>query len=276
MSDTLPLVSIVMPVYNTEKYIEEAIQSVLMQTYKHWELIVIDDGSTDNTRSIIDTFKDERMQVISQENAGVSVARNRGLDIANGKYITFVDADDVLPDESLEVRVFFLEQHPLIDIVDGKILVKDSEMNETLRRYVPYYNGKLLQKLLALDSRVFFNVCYMFRAEKLNNLCFKPNMTHAEDLLFYMQLASKGDVVYGFVSEVVYKYRSGHASSMSNLYGLENGYRTLLSEMKKDENISNIKYLLLKVKIVKIMFLSWYGKSQIKQAYLSVYKMLWV
>jgi len=268
------LVSIIMPVYNGEMYIEEAVESVLIQEYKYWELIIIDDGSTDNTRSIIDTFKDKRIHVLSQKNVGVSVSRNRGLKVATGKYITFLDADDVLPKKSLEARVSFLEKNKHIDIVDGEVLVQDTDLKETLRRYVPYYRGKLLTKLLALDSRVFFGICYMFRAEKLNNLCFKLDMTHAEDLLFYMQLASKGDVVYGFVPETVYKYRSGHASSMSNLYGLENGYRTLLSEMKKDENISNIKYLLLKVKIIKIMFLSWYGKSQIKQAFCSIYRIV--
>lgn len=275
MSDTFALVTIVMPAYNAQKYIEEAIRSVLMQTYEHWELIVIDDGSTDNTRPLIEVFKNQRIHLISQENVGVSVARNRGLVVAKGKYITFLDADDVLPKESLEVRVSFLEENKKIDIVDGQILVKDKEMNETLRKYIPYYSGRLLPKLLALDSQVFFNVCYMFKAEKLNNLYFKPGMTHAEDLLFYMQLASREDAVYGFISETVYQYRSGHASGMSNLFGLENGYMKLLREVKKDANISNIEYMLLKAKIVKIMFLSWHSRSQTKQAYFSIYKMLW-
>ena len=94
-----------MPAYNAEKYIAEAIQSVLDQTFQDWELLVIDDGSKDSTAKIVNSFSDPRIVLIQQENGGVSVARNAGLDLAKGKYITFLDADDAIPNYSIRERV---------------------------------------------------------------------------------------------------------------------------------------------------------------------------
>jgi glycosyltransferase involved in cell wall biosynthesis len=263
-----------MPAYNAQAYIVEAIESVLNQSYKQWELIVVDDGSIDSTRSLVQAFDDERIIVYSQKNAGVSVARNMGISLAKGEYITFLDADDVLPPKSLEVRVMYLSENPNIGLVDGKILVKDANMSDILRTYTPYYKGKLLPRLLALDSRVFFNVCYMFRKNLLTTVRFKEKMTHAEDLLFYIQLSSQSDVEYGFVSEIVYQYRTGHTSTMTNVSGLEQGYMTLLQEVKKDTNISKVTYFILKLKIMKIMFLSWRTEGKMGRGILGLLKMI--
>ena len=87
-------VSVIIPVYNGEKYIATCIESMLNQTYANIEIIIIDDGSTDQTARICDQYKNEKIIVIHKENAGASAARNTGLDIASGSYIVFVDADD--------------------------------------------------------------------------------------------------------------------------------------------------------------------------------------
>lgn len=91
-----PLISIIVPVYNTEKYLDQCIQSVLAQTYTNWELLLIDDGSTDSSGAICDKYaaEDKRIRVFHKENGGVSSARNLGLDNAKGEWITFVDSDD--------------------------------------------------------------------------------------------------------------------------------------------------------------------------------------
>ncbi len=89
-------ISIIVPVYNVEKYLKECIESILSQTYKNIEIILIDDGSTDNSGKICDEYlkKDSRVKVIHKENGGLSDARNTGIEIASGKYIGFVDSDD--------------------------------------------------------------------------------------------------------------------------------------------------------------------------------------
>ena len=106
------LVSIVMPVYNGEKYIKEAIDSVLSQTYSDWELVVIDDGSVDRTAELVASYKDERIRYIFQDNRGQAAALNHGLDTIQGDYYTTLDADDGLPIDSIQVRVAYLENHP--------------------------------------------------------------------------------------------------------------------------------------------------------------------
>ena len=99
--------SVIMPVYNGEQYLNYSIQSVLNQTYKDYELILVDDGSTDHSLEICEKYqsKDERIRVISQENKGISGARNAGIDIATGEYITFMDSDDVIQPEMYEIML---------------------------------------------------------------------------------------------------------------------------------------------------------------------------
>ena len=95
-------ISIIMPVYNKEKYIKKAIESILNQTFKDWEMLIIDDGSTDDSLAVCRIFEDPRIHVISTENGGVSHARNIGVDKAQGEYLTFVDGDDYLAADYLE------------------------------------------------------------------------------------------------------------------------------------------------------------------------------
>lgn len=271
MSEETPLVSVIVPAYNAEKYIEEAIQSVVDQAYQNWELIIVDDGSTDATSQIIASFEDKRILLIEQENAGVSAARNRGLSEVKGKYITFLDADDVLPPQSLKARVEYLESHPDVDLVDGYINVKDIDMKSTVRTYEPYYHGSLLPRLVALDSRVFFNVCYMFKSSVLEDIRFNEDMTHAEDLLFYIELSNKSSVQYRYVTEIIYYYREGNMSAMTNLQGLEDGYIRLINHVIRLEHISNMEKYLLRLKIIKIMFLSWFHQGQVRKALKSIF-----
>ncbi|MBQ9782222.1 MAG: glycosyltransferase family 2 protein [Clostridia bacterium] len=98
------LISVIVPVYNVQKYLPRCIESILNQSYKDIELILVDDGSPDNTGEICDYYakKDSRVVVIHKENGGVSSARNAGLNIAKGKFINFVDSDDYIPNDSLE------------------------------------------------------------------------------------------------------------------------------------------------------------------------------
>lgn len=107
-----PIVSIIIPTYNREELIGESIQSVLDQTFRDFELIVIDDGSTDGTNDIVRSFSDNRINYIHQKNSGRSSARNRALKIACGSYITFLDSDDLYLPDKLQTQVDFLNAHP--------------------------------------------------------------------------------------------------------------------------------------------------------------------
>lgn len=118
-----PLVSIIIPTYNRKEYIQQAIDSVIVQTYPHYEIIVIDDGSTDGTGEALVARYDDRITYYRQENQGESVARNWGINVARGKYVGFLDDDDIYLPRMLEVTIEILEQHPDIGFVSVQYYV---------------------------------------------------------------------------------------------------------------------------------------------------------
>ena len=144
-------VSIIMPVYNRQEYLEEAIRSVLRQSYSNFELIIVDDGSTDNSLNIAGEFveQDKRVTVITlKEHEGIAIARNEGLKRARGGFITQFDSDDVMLPDAIKSRVEFLNSNPDIDLVFGKIhqcinkqgKVIESKYSEYIR-YIQYFYG---------------------------------------------------------------------------------------------------------------------------------------
>lgn len=251
------LVSIIMPAYNAGNYIEASIKSVIEQSYSSWELIVVNDGSTDETAALLGKFTDTRIKRIDQSNRGVSAARNAALDIAQGEFITLLDADDKLPPESLELRLRYLLENPAVDIVDGILVFMDNELVNEFKRHVPSYTGSLFERLLRLDSKVFCLPMFMFRSRLLKGLRFDESMTHSEDLMFYISLSSEQSVQYGYVSELVYLYRTGHGSAMSNMAGLERGYFQVLEKLKRFSMVTLLDHCFLRLKIAKILFLCW-------------------
>lgn len=126
-SNNMPLVSIIVPAYNAGKYIAETIDSVIAQTYSNWELIIVNDGSSDNTLPIIETYshKDTRISFITKPNTGVSDTRNTGIAKARGEFIAFLDADDVWLPNNLEKKTDYLKNHPDIDFVFSNMLQAD-------------------------------------------------------------------------------------------------------------------------------------------------------
>ncbi len=112
-----PLISVVMPVYNAEKYLDEAIHSIINQTFKDFELIIVDDGSTDGSHEIINKIKDKRtVYVLNSRNRGNYYSRNRGWKIAKGKYIAVMDSDDICDITRLEKQYIFMEQNPYVGL----------------------------------------------------------------------------------------------------------------------------------------------------------------
>jgi glycosyltransferase involved in cell wall biosynthesis len=112
----MALFSIIIPLYNKELFIEETLSSVLNQSFTDFEVIIINDGSTDNSYNIIQTFKDDRIQILNQENRGLSASRNIGIKTAKGKFIAFLDADDLWMEDFLETIHFLINNHKKCDI----------------------------------------------------------------------------------------------------------------------------------------------------------------
>lgn len=261
-----PRVSIITPAYNAARYLPQAVASVIEQSFQDWELIIINDGSTDATRDYLDTLTDPRIRVIHQENGGVSRARNAGLECARGAFVTFMDADDALPRESLAVRVRYLDAHPEVTVVDGRITIKDAALATTLRERVCGNHGPYFSRLIRLDSSVFFSVAVMVRRAAIGATRFENGLSHCEDLLFLLEAANKRDWVYGAVDETVYLYRTGAGSAMSDLEGLESGYLRLFDRCKTLEEAAAEDLTFLQKRIRRIMVRSWLRQGRLIKA----------
>lgn len=122
-----PTFSVIIPLYNKERIIELSVKSVLNQSFKDFELIIVDDGSTDNSLNVVKAINDDRIRIIEQENGGPSKARNTGAKFANGKWIVFLDADDELTDTALELFSNLACAHPDADIINCSSLIRYSD-----------------------------------------------------------------------------------------------------------------------------------------------------
>ena len=130
----MPKISIIVPIYNVEKYLHKCINSILNQTFTDFELILVDDGGTDNCGNIIESYAklDNRIITIHQKNGGLSNARNSGLKIAQGEYIRFVDGDDYIPADSIEILLNEIEKNKDIVLVTGNYIREESAENKIL------------------------------------------------------------------------------------------------------------------------------------------------
>lgn len=147
----MPTISVIMPAYNAERDILETIKSVQQQTFSDFELIVINDGSTDRTLELLDTLEDDRIRIFSYENGGVCIARNRGISHATGEYIAFLDADDLWASDKLELQLAALQQHPEAGVVYSWTSCID-EQGKLLFDYPPrVFEGNVYPQLLIGD-----------------------------------------------------------------------------------------------------------------------------
>lgn len=203
----MKLVSVIIPLYNTEKYIEETIQSVIKQSYPNIEVIVIDDGSHDNSADIIKkvTREDERVSYHYQNNNGVSIARNNGIEKTHGEYVFFLDADDVWLTDHIEKRIALFEKDSSIQWTFGSIELID-EKSKKLKETIFGSDTNILNDLLSWNGNVITTpstICV--RRDCLINTSFDKNLSTAADQDFAIQLASKYKGKYCSSPTVLYR-----------------------------------------------------------------------
>lgn len=228
-----PRVSVIIPTYNRSGYLSQAIGSVVAQTYGDWEAIIIDDGSTDDTATVVVAMGDPRIRYYRQENAGRSAARNRGLELARGEFIAFLDDDDLYLPRKLELQVGFLDQHQDVDLVASENQGMDQAGQVTTRTM----SGKSRQ----IDLRSCLQACplatcnILLRRQALDRLAswFDPEMEAAEDLDFFLRLLRAGCHAE-WLPALVSVNRSHSGSSQGNVVGYRAGYERLLSKLFAD------------------------------------------
>lgn len=203
-----PMISVIMPVYNRQKYVAEAIESVLSQTYSNFEFIIFDDGSTDDSLKIIQSYKDPRIRVVwGKGNRKLVPPLNDAMKMAKGKYLARMDSDDISLPIRFEEQIKFLEAHPDVDVCGGffrtigsainlvqSYPIEDDEIKLAMMFFCPVANPTaMMRRSTVLEKKIFYNEDFLY----------------AEDYDFWSRMVIAGCRFYN-IPEVLLRYRVGH------------------------------------------------------------------
>ncbi|WP_375580219.1 glycosyltransferase [Marivirga tractuosa] len=231
MEASSPILSIVMPAFNAGTYIKDSIESVLNQTFDNFELIIINDGSTDETESIIRLFEDKRIRYYSNEkNRGLFFTRNKGLSLSVGKYIAMLDSDDIAIQDRFEYQINFLENNPDTVLVGSSSIIIDENGFETGELYIQnapseayssimLFNNYIIQSSIMCDRRI------------MQEFGYRKEFPPAEDYDLWVRLAKEYKIFS--LKKPLVKYRI-HSSSISHtsrdvqINGIKNNYKEQL------------------------------------------------
>lgn len=242
-------ISVIVPVYNVEAYLERCVESILQQTYAHFELILINDGSTDSSGQICDHLASqyENIKVYHIENAGVSNARNMGIQLATGSWVTFIDSDDFVTQDYLATLASAVE-----GVNVGFVIAPLHHIKNGIVTDIPSHSGKTelwsteetMKELLMTTRTSFFPVAKLFKRDLLADEKFNTSYHLAEDALFLTELLLKTRCSSVFIDKPVYYYdhREGSATTSVNQHVFDTieVYKQIISQVS--QVFPNLKY----------------------------------
>lgn len=229
MIEKMPKISIIVPVYNVEDYIEKCIKSILNQVFTEFELILVDDGSTDNSGNICDKYaeKDNRIIVIHKENGGISSARNIGLNIAKGEYIAFVDSDDYINKNMYHTLYnLIIKTQSDIAMCNYKTISKDEEVNLNEDQIINSHDIKCINNIQYLNNlygkdKVKYIVMWnkLYKNEIFRKLRFKDSRIEEDEFIIHHVLYLSDKIVY--IDKNYYYYMQRNNSIVGSKYNLK-------------------------------------------------------
>ena len=245
-------ISVIVPVYNVEAYLERCVESILQQTYAHFELILINDGSTDSSGQICDHLASqyENIKVYHIENSGVSNARNMGIQLATGSWVTFIDSDDFVTQDYLATLASAVE-----GVNVGFAIAPLHHIKNGIVTDIPPHSGKTelwsteetMKELLMTTRTSFFPVAKLFKRDLLADEKFNTNYHLAEDALFLTELLLKTGCSSVFIDKPIYYYdhREGSATTSVNRYVFDTieVYKQIIAQVS--QIFPNLKYELI-------------------------------
>ena len=207
------LISIIIPVYNVEQYLNRCIDSIVNQTYKNLEIILIDDGSTDNSGKICDEYalKDKRIKVIHKENGGLSSARNMGLKMVRGEYVGFIDPDDYIEPDMYQYLYELCQRHNVLLSMCNYTRVRDGveKIQHPVTKEIILSCNEALERF----HTELFSWNKLFHKTLIKDISFSIGITYGEDMIFCVQTFDKArQIVYGSEAKYNYIQRIGSAS----------------------------------------------------------------
>ncbi|WP_072543299.1 glycosyltransferase family 2 protein [Bacteroides mediterraneensis] len=273
-----PSISIIVPVYNAERTLNRCVDSILSQTFQEWELLLIDDGSTDRSGELCDEYvsKDQRIKVFHKKNGGVSSARNTGLNHAKGEWITFIDSDDEIPKNTFtDDCKYFTEDLIVGAYYEAK---EDKEYHRWFLHAGVFYQNHLSEFYTKNISAPIFGVVWgkLFRNRLCKGLDFDTNMKVGEDTLFVMQylqrvkelrVIDKDVYLYYMPNNFILKYSLDVKSSIYCLNRIYLSYQKLKVRSKDFERRIFGDYKLICQKHIYQNVSSWYKDERVKYIY---------
>lgn len=259
-------ISVIVPVYNGHEYIEKCVKNLINQTYKNIEIIIVNDGSTDDTNDILLKYtSNPKIKVYNNLNHGVSYSRNYGIEKSTGDYIMFVDADDELLVDGIEKLVKFANDHPNYDIIRYNGFEENINGSMTKLESVEKYNGEYLDKKTVFDLFIssknsIRGYCWLLLLKRFDIVKFKENLKYMEDTVFSIEnILKKKNVV--FVDEYIYLYKynsdsitkktSNLISKLKYLIDTYDSIKPIICDLSQDykEKVKNyfIKTLIRKI-----------------------------
>jgi len=184
-------ITVLMGVYNGQGYISQSMESILLQTYKDFEFIIINDGSTDDTLKIISSYEDSRIRIINQNNAGLTRSLNQGISLAKGEYIARIDADDISMPERLSTQVQFLKSNPDVALVGANAILIDEDGKKTGKTDFPSKNNELINKMIELISPFPHSTACFRRETALSLGGYNERFTRGQDFDLWLRMSQK-------------------------------------------------------------------------------------
>ena len=269
-----PIISIVMPIFNAEKYLIYALKSILLQTIENWELILIDDGSTDNSFEILNNINDKRfIKLKNDRNYGNSYSCNRGIEMAKGKYIARMDADDICFPNRLEMQLKFMENNPDVDAISCGSIKTNNKLDIIYGIDTPPTDHKEITKLYWFNKQILFGTniwitdgALFAKSEWFKKWHYDENIFFAQD--FDLMFRANSESNYSNVKDILYIYRkSGVTSSYKNqLLAIYYKNRTLIKYGFKNKlwGKSSIGILVNTLRIFTAAAINAYQKLELK------------
>ncbi|HAV03375.1 MAG TPA: hypothetical protein DCW95_09430 [Chryseobacterium sp.] len=239
------LISVIVPAYNAATTITRCLDSVLKQTYRNWELIIIEDGSTDGTAPVIENFlarinsdQNYAIQFVQQANQGPSAARNLGIKLSKGSFIAFLDSDDMWYDDKLQLQMEYSKKYPKAGIISGGF-------NEVIFDSATEYRIISFNQLL---RRNYFNTPTVFiKKERLSNKQFAVSQKFSEDYRLWLNITKMHPGIYinkVLASSLTGKPTFGASGLSANLWAMEKGELSNYFSLLKDNKINGIQFLI--------------------------------
>jgi glycosyltransferase involved in cell wall biosynthesis len=236
MHPSTKAISAVIPAHNASPFLAETIESILAQTFEEWELLIIDDGSKDNTAEIAKSYsqKDSRIQLVQQINKGVSAARNVGVQLTQGQFIAFLDADDRWLPEKLATHLEHLKLNPEVGVSFGRVefisydgkptgLIASARLTNLKAEHFLYNNPTITTSNLVVRREIF---------QQLPG--FDPDMSYSEDIDWLFRVLCSTQWKIEAINQVLVEYRITEKGLSSDLYRIEEGWKQLIAKAQKN------------------------------------------